>query len=148
MSGVPGSRPNYFSALPSTLLPVIICSLMLCARMPAQVETQQITATSRPLIIPSIDESKLTTLKGNTHPLARQEFDLGTAPATLPMNRMLLVLKRSPDQEAALAKLLDDQQDKASTHFHQWLTPTQFGQQFGPTDNDIQVITSWLQSHG
>ena len=148
MPAIPGSRPNYFSALPSTLLPVLICSLLLCVRMQAQIETQQTPATPRPLIIQNIDDSQLTTLKGNTHPLARPEFDLGTAPATLPMNRMLLVLKRSPDQEAALAKLMDDQQDKASPNYHKWLSPEQFGQQFGPTDADIQTITAWLQSHG
>ncbi|MFZ3370174.1 MAG: protease pro-enzyme activation domain-containing protein, partial [Candidatus Sulfotelmatobacter sp.] len=89
-----------------------------------------------------------TVLKGNTHRLARPEFDLGTAPATLPMQRMLLVLKRSPEQESALRKLLADQQDKASPNYHKWLTPEQFGQQFGPTDGDMQTITSWLQSHG
>ena len=73
---------------------------------------------------------------------------MGTAPATLPMQRMLLVLKRSPEQESALRKLLADQQDKASPNYHKWLTPEQFGQQFGPTDGDMQTITSWLQSHG
>ncbi len=101
-----------------------------------------------PLITEAIDESRLTTLKGNTHPLARPEFDLGTAPASLPMQRMLLVLKRSPEQESALRKLLDDQQDKDSPNYHKWMSPEQFGKQFGPTDSDIQVITNWLQSHG
>lgn len=102
----------------------------------------------RPLITEAIDESSLTTLKGNTHPLARPEFDLGTAPASLPMQRMLLVLKRSPEQESALRKLLDDQQDKNSPNYHKWMSPEQFGKQFGPTDSDLQVITTWLQSHG
>jgi hypothetical protein len=102
----------------------------------------------QPLITQPIDETQLTTLKGNTHPLARPQFDLGTAPATLPMERMLLVLKRSPQQEAALRKLLDDQQDKHSPNYHKWLTPEQFGKQFGPTDADMQTITQWLQSHG
>lgn len=102
----------------------------------------------RPLITQPVDETQMTVLKGNTHRLARPEFDLGTAPATLPMQRMLLVLKRSPEQESALRKLLDDQQDKASASYHKWLTPEQFGQQFGPTDSDMQTITSWLQSHG
>ncbi len=102
----------------------------------------------RPLITQSIDEAHLTTLRGNTHPLARPEFDLGTAPASLPMERMLLVLKRSDEQESALKKLLDDQQDKASPNYHKWLTPEQFGQQYGPTDADLQTVTAWLQSHG
>jgi subtilase family serine protease len=105
-------------------------------------------AAPRQLITQAVDETRLTVLKGNTHRLARPEFDQGTAPATLPMQRMLLVLKRSPQQEAALRKLLDDQQDKASPSYHKWLTPAQFGQQFGPADGDMQAITSWLQSHG
>ncbi|MGO8795470.1 MAG: Ig-like domain repeat protein [Candidatus Sulfotelmatobacter sp.] len=70
------------------------------------------------------------------------------APASLPMQRMLLVLKRSPQQESALRKLLDDQQDKSSSSYHQWLTPADFGKQFGPTDADLVTITGWLQSHG
>ena len=104
--------------------------------------------TPAPLITQPVNEAQLTILRGNTHPLARPEFDLGTAPATLPMLRMLLVLKRGPGQEAALRKLLDDQQDRSSPSYKRWLTPAQFGQLFGPTDSDIQMITSWLQSHG
>jgi hypothetical protein len=109
---------------------------------------QRVAAATTPLITQAIDETQLTVLKGNTHPLARPEFDLGTAPASLPMQRMLLVLKRSAEQEAAVRKLLDDQQDKKSASYHKWLTPTQFGEQFGPTDVDIQTVSSWLQSHG
>ena len=101
-----------------------------------------------PLISRPVDETRLIQLRGNTHPLARPEFDRGAAPADLPMDRMLLVLKRSAEQEAALRKLIDDQQDKASPNFHKWLTPEEFGQQFGPTDQDIQTVTLWLQSHG
>lgn len=64
------------------------------------------------------------------------------------MQRMQLVLQRSAAQEAALQKLLDDQQDRNSPAYHQWLTPDAFGQQFGPSDQDIQAITAWLQSYG
>ncbi len=101
-----------------------------------------------PRITELVDETKLTPLRGNTHPLTRPEFDTGGAPPSLPMERMLLVLKRSPEQEAALQELLDEQQDKSSPNYHKWLTPEQFGQQFGPSDQDIQTVTSWLQSHG
>jgi hypothetical protein len=101
-----------------------------------------------PLIVQRVDETKRTVLQGNTHPLARPQFDRGAAPPDLPMNRMMLVLKRSPAQEHALLGLLDDQQDKASSNHHKWLTPESFGQQFGPADSDIQTVTVWLQSHG
>jgi len=70
------------------------------------------------LITQPVDEAHLTVLKGNPHPLARSEYDLGTAPATLPMQPMLLVLERSPEQQAALRKLLDDLQDKGSPRYH------------------------------
>ena len=127
----PSHKSIFFSVLPIALL--FFPSLLLA---------------QAPLISRPVDETRMIQLQGNTHPLARPEFDRGAAPADLPMNRMLLVLKRSPEQEAALRRLIDDQQDKASPNFHKWLTPEEFGQQFGPTDQDIQTVTLWLQSHG
>lgn len=95
-----------------------------------------------------VDDNVVVTLRGNTHPLAKRQFDRGIAPPDLPMARMLLVLRRSGEQEAALQKLLDDQQDLKSPSYHQWLTPDQFGQQFGPSDQDMQTVAAWLRSHG
>jgi hypothetical protein len=103
---------------------------------------------ARPLISQIVDEGHRIVLKGNIHPLARPQFQAGVAPLDLPMQRMLLVLKRSPEQDKALLKLLDDQQDKSSPNYHKWLTPEQFGLEFGPADSDLQAVTSWLQSHG
>ncbi len=100
------------------------------------------------LITQSVDDAKLTTLRGNTYPLAQKRFDQGVAPASLPMQRMLLLLQRSPQQDLALRTLLDSQQDKSSPNYHKWLTPDEFGQQFGPSDADIQTVTAWLQLHG
>ena len=99
-------------------------------------------------ITQAIDETQLVRLKGNVHPLARPEFDQGAASASLPLQRMLLVLKRSPEQETALSQFLLDQHNANSANYHKWLTPEQFGAQFGPADTDIQTVTSWLQSHG
>src|SRR6059058_3763416 len=121
---------------------VVLLLLILAALASAQ------ESNVPPLIVQAVDDSQLTTLKGNTHPLARAQFDRGAAPPDLPMRRMLLVLKRSPEQESALKKLLDDQQNKASPNYHKWLTPNQFGRQFGPSDSDIQTLTAWLQKHG
>ena len=98
-------------------------------------------------ITQAIDETQLARA-GGVHPLARPEFDRGVVPDSTPMNRMLLLLQRSPDQEAALQKLMLDQMSKDSPNFHNWLTPAQFGAQFGPADADIQTVTSWLGSHG
>ncbi len=129
---------------------LFICLLTLRAFNPSVYAQEAVAPPSvvEPRITQGVDETQLTVLKGNTHRLARPQFDQGAAPPDLPMERMLLVLKRSPEQESALRKLLDDQQDKGSPSYHKWLTPDQFGKQFGPADQDIQVVTAWLQSHG
>ena len=106
------------------------------------------TPTAQTRILERVNDTTLTTLHGNTHPLAQARFDQGTAPPDLPMSRMLLLLKRSDAQESALQALLDAQQDPNSPSYHQWLTPDAFGQQFGPSDLDVQTIAAWLGAHG
>ena len=96
----------------------------------------------------AVDESRRSTVLRSTHPNARAQFDQGAAPDSLPMDRMLLVLKRSPEQEAALDKFLDEVQQPSSPNYHQWLTPEEFGEQFGASDADVQAITTWLEGHG
>ncbi|HKR26787.1 MAG TPA: protease pro-enzyme activation domain-containing protein, partial [Acidobacteriaceae bacterium] len=102
--------------------------------------------TSR-VVLP-VDESKIVTLHGNTRPEAKPLFDKGRVDPQLAMDRMLLVLQRSPEQEAALEGLLQRQLDPGSPDFHHWLSPEDFGALYGPSDLDIQIVTSWLQSHG
>jgi subtilase family serine protease len=100
------------------------------------------------LITQPIDNSKTIVLKGNTHPYARAEFDRGAAPASLTMDRMMLLMKRSPAQESVLDKFLAQQLDESSPNFHKWLTPDQFGERFGASEEDIAQVTSWLRSQG
>lgn len=122
---------------------VLLCTLFIVL-LPVTSMAQSV----KPLIVQPVSEAQIEVLKGNTPRLAQAQFDRGAAPATLAMNRMLLVLKRSPEQDMALTKLLDDQQDKNSPSYHKWLTPEEFGKEFGPTGQDIQTITAWLQSSG
>lgn len=155
LRSIPSARASWSSRIAGTIL--LLAFLLLGKPLAAQ--TQQAQTPAKPdavaqaRFVPSritqaVDETRLSLLRGNTHPLARAEFARGAAPPSLPMDRMMLVLKRSADQQAALQKLLDEQQDKSSLNYHKWLTPEQFGQQFGPSDQDIQTVTSWLQSHG
>ncbi len=99
-------------------------------------------------ITTAIDSQNLTILHGNVHPLARGEFDQGAVADAQVLHRVLLLLQRSPEQEAALQQLLSDQQGRSSGRFQSWLTPEQFGAQFGPADADIQTVTQWLTSQG
>lgn len=128
-------------------IPIILGSGSIAGGQSATASSN-LPAAPRDMITRPIDDAQRTVLRGNRHPLARAEFDRGAAPAALPMQRMLLVLKRSDEQESALKSLLADQQTKESPRFHQWLTPEQFGKQFGPSDGDIEKITAWLNARG
>jgi subtilase family serine protease len=64
------------------------------------------------------------------------------------MERILLVLQTSPEQEAALEQLIADQHDPSSPRYQQWLTPEKFGEMFGPTQQDLDAVTQWLESQG
>jgi subtilase family serine protease len=65
-----------------------------------------------------------------------------------PMERMILSLKVSPEAQTRLNKLLADQHDPASSSYHRWLTPQQFGEQFGPSKDDLAQVMGWLAGHG
>jgi subtilase family serine protease len=129
-------------------------SLLALSCVPAQAQTAALQATpGQTVSVPAritqaVDGTKLVTLRGNVHRLARPEFDRGAIPDAQQTNRIVMVLQRSPEQEAALLQLLDQQQSKGSPSFHSWLTPDQFGKQFAPADADIQTIASWLRSQG
>ena len=129
------------------ILSCCVFLLAACALIPSTWTSAQ-TSGALSRITQAVDEAKTLRLQGNTHPMARPEFDQGAAPPDLPMERMMLVLKRSPEQVAAADRLAAEQLDRASPNYHHWLTPEEFGQRFGPSDADIQTISSWLESHG
>src|SRR5512136_368473 len=123
-----------------TIFLVLAGSLMALAGVRTSAQTQG----PRVRITESVDETNLVRLRGNVHPLARPEFDQGVVADSQPINRMLLLLQRSPEQQAALSNLMEEQLTKGSPNFHKWLTPEEFGKQFGPADEDIQAVTAWL----
>jgi hypothetical protein len=88
------------------------------------------------------------TLQHNVHPLAQARFDQGAAPESMTTGRIMLVLKRSDTQEAALKQFLSDVQNPGSPGYRKWLTPAQFGKLYGISDTDLTTVTAWLQSQG
>ena len=99
-------------------------------------------------VVQQVDDQKTVRLQGNVHPFTRIQNDAGAVADAQPMQRMLLLLQRSAAQETALRQLLDAQQTKSSGSYHAWLTPQQFGTQFGPSDADVQAVTDWLTRQG
>jgi subtilase family serine protease len=105
-------------------------------------------AQSVPQIIQPVNDSNLTTLTNNVHPLAKAQYDQGEAPDSTPTGMLILTLKRSPAQENALQQFLIDAHTKGTSSYHKWLTPAQFGEKYGPDDSDLAAVESWLQSKG
>ena len=95
-----------------------------------------------------IDDEQRVTLRGNVHPSATAQNDAGEVAPGFPMEHMLLTLTPDAAQQDALEQLLDAQQNPESPYYHQWLTPEQFAERFGVSDNDTAQITRWLQDHG
>jgi subtilase family serine protease len=104
-------------------------------------------AQAIPRITSQVENSALVSLPNSVHPWARAQFDRGPAPANM-SGRMVLVLKRSPEQEAALQTLLAAQQDPHSPNYHKWLTPEDFGKRFGVADADLQTVSGYLSAQG
>ncbi len=95
-----------------------------------------------------IDSSRMIVLPGNLHPFAKAEYDQGPVEATLPFSSVRVVMAPSPSQQAALDQLLAEQQDRTSPNYHKWLTPAQYADRFGLSQNDINKINLWLVSQG
>src|SRR5215813_4991566 len=121
------------------------------AQSSPQSAAQQSASTASPVparVTQTVDDRNLASLHNGIHRFARTEFDRGAVADSQPANHVIFTLKRSKDQDAALRQLLDQQQDKSSKNYHAWLTPDQFGKQFGPADSDVTAVTDWLTSRG
>lgn len=95
-----------------------------------------------------VDEARRVTLGGNTRPEAKPKNDRGPVDDNFPMEHMLLLLRRSPDQESELDRFIEDLHDQSSPIFHQWIKAREFGERFGVSQQDRDAIKSWLQLHG
>src|SRR5260221_12141793 len=96
----------------------------------------------------NVNDNDTVPVKGNVHPNARPEFDAGPTNANLRLEKMVLVLAPRPDTKISPDQLLMQLHDRSSALYHQWLTPEQYGAQFGISDSDLAAVTAWLQRRG
>src|SRR5450631_544177 len=99
-------------------------------------------------IVQAIDQSQMTALRGNIHPLARSEYDQGRVNPGMQLQGVSIAFRLSPTQQTALDELLAQQQDPSSPNYRKWLTPEQYAARFGMSQSDLDRVTTWLQSQG
>jgi Pro-kumamolisin, activation domain/FG-GAP-like repeat len=127
---------------------LLFASLLLVLAFAPSAYAQTAPGPSQPLITQSIDEGNLVVLAGNTRPEANAANDQGIVSDSLPLEHMMLQLRRPAAQEQALETLIDQLHDRKSPNFHHWVGASELGAQFGLASSDIQTITGWLQQRG
>ncbi len=95
-----------------------------------------------------IDSTHANPLARSHHIKAQPQYDLGVADPAVELNYITLLMAPSPGQQKDLDQLLAQQQDRSSPLYHQWLTPQQFADRFGLSENDLNKVTAWLKSEG
>ena len=113
---------------------------VLCANPP---QSQPVSRITEP-----IDDNVRVVLKGSVHPLAQLKYDTGAIMPSMPMGRMILVLKRSAAQDKALAAAIKERSRPGSKTFHQWMTAEQIGARYGVSQDDLNTVTAWLAGSG
>ena len=145
-------RPTFFAVFTSAVLAVATASTLVSAgTVNAQTGPSSSTAVVRAIpdrLTQPIQETNRIVLQGTLHPLANKANDRGAVSDGMKLNRMQVVLKRSDAQESTLKQLIGEMHSPGSANYHKWLTPDDFGKQFGPSDADVAKLESWLSSHG
>ncbi len=91
---------------------------------------------------------QLVKLAGGVPLQAQPQFDQGRVEPSLRLGYMTLLTVPSASQQKDIDQLLAEQQDPHSPLYHTWLTTEQYADRFGLSVNDIQKLTTWLQSQG
>ncbi|HUZ97301.1 MAG TPA: protease pro-enzyme activation domain-containing protein, partial [Edaphobacter sp.] len=121
-----------------TIFPILSLVFALCSLGHAAVPNR----------IASVVPEARRPVQNTVSPRAKSSIDLGAAPGSLKLNGLMLQFNKTAAQRAALDQLMADQQNPSSPRYHQWLTPQQFGAQFGLSADDIAHVTSWLTAQG
>ena len=91
-----------------------------------------------------VDTGRMVTVTGHLHREASASNDLGAVDAAQEIGYVTLFMKPGPGLESFLA----GQRDPTSPNYHRWLTPEEFGDRFGLSNNDMGKVVAWLKSQG
>ncbi|KVV08081.1 hypothetical protein WK92_18775 [Burkholderia ubonensis] len=125
------------------LIPLLGILLVIVPGLP-----QARTVSPPRLVTQVIDERQTVELPGNIRQEATAGNDRGRVDDSLVLEHMQLLLNRPAETEAALDRFIDQLYDPNSPNSHRWLTPEQFGAEFGPAKEDVSAVTEWLSRHG
>jgi subtilase family serine protease len=95
-----------------------------------------------------IDSRRQVSLENSRKPPVAGLAEGGPLSPAERIQGMMFRFKPTASQNAALARLLEDQQNPSSPSYHAWLSPEEFADRFGLTRNDYARVGDWLASEG
>jgi subtilase family serine protease len=128
------------------LLPRLLLSATVCTAAFAGVGVASAQAHAR--ITTPITGSGFVAIAHSIQPRAKLGTDLGPMAEDTPLHGMSIRFNMTDAQQAALDQLLSDQLNPSSPRYHQWLTPAQYGAQFGMSAADLAKVSAWLTAQG
>jgi hypothetical protein len=122
------------------------CTMGACIAI-GLITSPDVNAQSR--ITEAIQNTQRVVVPGSSpNRLIGLSHDAGRLPGSQKLGRMVLLLTPTATQDQAAADLIASQHDASSPLFHKWLTPAEFGQQFGVADTDSSQVRQWLEGQG
>jgi hypothetical protein len=140
-------------------LPLVLGLAMACAGF-AQPATKAVTCAVQADAASATHAGTVSRLSGDwpaslpvrlpqgATPVLRDAIDLGLAPGSTRLDRMMLLLEPSAAQAWALDAELEAQQESGSCEYHRWLTPQQFADRFANAASDVNAVADWLRAEG
>jgi subtilase family serine protease len=126
----------------------LLLNSVVCAAGIAGLGITAASAQVRSRIIAPIAGSPYVAIAHSIHPRVKLGTDLGQSDQNMPLRGMSIRFNMTAAQQAALTQLLADQQNPSSPRYQQWLTPAQFGAQFGMPATDLAKVSAWLTAQG
>lgn len=129
-------------------LAMVLCMAGTAQSRPAPCVRQQSRGAAISRIAGDWRVGQWSVVAASKPPVPQGAVDMGIAPQGMPLQRMLLLLEPSSDQQAALDAELLRQQTAGSCAWHQWLTPQQFADTYSNSASDVSTVAAWLQQAG
>ena len=118
----------------------LIATVCVLALSPQSFAQSRITGTVNPDVQHEVPNSKSL--------LVARSLDNGRLDGSQALGRMVLMLAATEQQSLAAAALVAAQHDPSSPSYHTWLTPEQFGEEFGISAGDAETVKGWLEASG
>lgn len=122
-----------------------LATICLVAAMATTAYASPSAPAARNLVRDSVDTGRRVALERAAPARAKVS---GIVAGDTDLRGLTLVLRRTPERQAAFDSLLAAQQDPSSPDYQRWLTPAQIGERFGASQDDLDAVTGWLRAQG